>query len=195
MARTARAEVEIDHRTAALHRRANRATEIDSAGLRETQPASEPNPETANQWRERVARLVVVKVGEIVERPPLDRAESRDARRVDTGCARIFARIGRVLRLRGHAFPRICARRRCLPRHRDAPPCFSWKASLLAATISHRDRSLARRRAAAQASAASHRPAALDPRRDGRVPRQRKPGRRVDRDALRDLSEALRKND
>src|SRR5579862_2314063 len=97
VARTARAEVEIDHRAAALHRRSNRAAKIDSAGLRETEPASEPNPEAANQRRERVAGLVVVQVGEIVERPALDRAEPRHARSVDTGIERLFARIPTLL--------------------------------------------------------------------------------------------------
>ncbi len=91
--RASRAEIEIDQRAAALHRGANRAAEIDSAGLRETQPASESNPEASNQRRERVARLVVVEVGEIVERHPLDRAESRNARGVDTGRRRFLARI------------------------------------------------------------------------------------------------------
>src|SRR5580658_7255216 len=51
VARTARAEVEIDHRAAALHRGANRAAEIDSAGLRKPQPAPEANPEASNQGR------------------------------------------------------------------------------------------------------------------------------------------------
>ena len=93
VARTARAKFEIDQRAAALHRGANRAAEVDSAGVRETQPASEPNPEAANQGSERVARLVVIEVGEIVERHPLDGAEARDARGVDTGRARLVARI------------------------------------------------------------------------------------------------------
>ena len=91
VARTSRTEVEIDQRTAALHRRANRAPEVDSAGARQSQPPSEPNPEAANQRRERVASLVVVKVGELVERHPLDRAESRNARGVDAGCGRFLA--------------------------------------------------------------------------------------------------------
>ena len=93
MTRPSRAEVEIDQRAAALHRRANRAAEIDSAGLRKPQPASQPNAEASNQRSERVARLVVVEVGETVERSPLDRAEPRDARSVDTGRLRFLLRI------------------------------------------------------------------------------------------------------
>ena len=89
-----RAEIEIDQRAAALHRRANRAPEIDLAPLRQTQPPPEPNPKTANQWRERLARLVVVQNGILVERPPLDRAKSRDARSVDPWRRRFVARIG-----------------------------------------------------------------------------------------------------
>ena len=86
-------------RAAALHRGANRAAEVDSAGLREPQPAPEANPEASNQGREGVARLVVVEVGEIVERPPLDRADSRHARGVDTGRRRFLSRIRSALLL------------------------------------------------------------------------------------------------
>ena len=95
--RASRAEVEIDQCAAALHRGPNRAAEIDSAGLREPQPASEANPEASNQGREGVARLVVVEVGEIVEGHPLDRAEARNARGVDTGRCRFLARIRSAL--------------------------------------------------------------------------------------------------
>ncbi len=104
---TARAEVEIDHRAAALHRRANRAAKIDSAGLRESQPASQPNPEASNQRGERVASFVVIEVGEIVEGPPLDRADSCNAGSVDAWCARLVARIRAVVLFAATLFIRI----------------------------------------------------------------------------------------
>src|SRR5579863_7753263 len=63
---SARAEVEIDKSAATLHRGANGAAEIDSAGLGEAQAAAEADAEAANEGRERVASFVVVEVGEIV---------------------------------------------------------------------------------------------------------------------------------
>ena len=88
VARPARAEVEIDKNAAALHRGANRAPEVDSAGVRQAEPASKSNAEAANQRRESLARLVVFEVGEEVERHSLDRAEPRNAGAIEAGRVR-----------------------------------------------------------------------------------------------------------
>ena len=74
MARPARAEVEIDKSAAALQPRTNRTPEIDSAGPRQAEPPAQSNPEAANQRRQSLARLVVVEIGKLLERHPLDGA-------------------------------------------------------------------------------------------------------------------------